>query len=173
MNIANDSKYVYLGFVAKAFGIKGGIAANFCSGSCNLNPGDNVFLVFNNNTQRSFVIKSVMMPNRIFFESIEDRNQAELLKNAKIYKIFDDLKKLPDDEYYLTQLQNFNVINEENITLGTVIGFSSNNAQDLLEIKHTLGHIFYIPLVKELVINIDFAKSLIIVKSLEGLDCKD
>lgn len=169
----NDSEYVYLGFVAKAFGIKGGMSISFSSGKCNLSVGDCLHFVFSDKTEKALLVTSVMMPNRIFLESISDRNTAESFKDAKIYKSLKDLPQLSDAEYYLVQLKNFAVFNEEDVLIGTVVGFSSNNAQDLLEIKHNLGHNFYVPLVKELVVEIDFAKSFLRIKSLEGLDSKD
>ena len=102
-------------------------------------------------------------------KGIESRNDAELYKGAVLQleeSIFQEVKA--DGSYYLAKLQGFIVYNEAQQNCGTVISFSSNGAQDLLEVK-VQDQVYTIPYVDELIIKKNFKESWISMRIPEGL----
>ena len=53
-------------------------------------------------------------------EGVDDRNKAEALVGAEIFVRSDQLEKLEEGEYYWSQLIGLQVINQQDVDLGTV-----------------------------------------------------
>ncbi len=161
-------KQIFLGTVGKSFGIKGAVCISLLSNSSSATINSEFTLHMPDGSQKQVIVKDFLLPNRFFFEGITNKNDADKLKAAKVYTQASNLPKLNDDEYYLSEIENFLVVDEEKNSLGTIVAFSSNGYQDLLEIKNNKGDVFYVPLVKELVVSIDFDKQFVVIKALEG-----
>ena len=69
-----------------------------------------------------------------------------------------DLPELEEGDYYDDDLLGLTVINHEGVVLGKVCGVADNGAQDLLEVQpeDEKAMSFYIPMVENYVIEIDF-----------------
>ena len=72
------------------------------------------------------------------------------------------MPKINDDEFYYTDLINFDVISQNNKIFGKLIGFYNNKAQDLAEIKNINGKIITFPFVKPLIVEINEKKKLLL-----------
>ncbi|TKB55320.1 ribosome maturation factor RimM [Ferrimonas aestuarii] len=68
-------------------------------------------------------------------EGIDDRNAAALYTNGEISISADQLKELPEDEFYWRDLIGCNVVNLQGYNMGTVSGILETGANDVLEIK--------------------------------------
>ena len=66
-------------------------------------------------------------------KGVADRNQAEALKGTELLVSRDKLPKLPEGEFYLSDLSG-KPVEAEGKTLGTVIGFQNYGAGDLMEL---------------------------------------
>lgn len=77
---------------------------------------------------------------RVHFAGIDDRDQAEALRGREVWLARKDLPALKPDEFYLADLIGLSVERlrpEGRIQpLGTVVGLTSNGAQDLLEVEY-------------------------------------
>lgn len=76
---------------------------------------------------------------RVVFRGVDDRDRAESLRGYQVWVDRDDLPPLDDDEFYLEDIIGFPVEREREggrvQRLGTVVGVTSNGAQDLLEVE--------------------------------------
>ncbi|MEI7669411.1 MAG: ribosome maturation factor RimM, partial [Pseudomonadota bacterium] len=68
-------------------------------------------------------------------EGITDRNQAEKLKNTRLYVSRDKLPEPDDDEYYHEDLIGLPVFKENNEIFGELIAINNYGAQDIVTIK--------------------------------------
>ncbi len=98
---------------------------------------------------------------------IKDRTQAETLKGATFLIPNSYLQAKPGEQIYLQQVQGFTVKNGEKI-VGTIESFSTNGAQDLLNVKTATGEAL-IPFVSAFLKQIDFDNRVVIMELPEGL----
>ncbi|MEO6608244.1 MAG: ribosome maturation factor RimM [Aestuariivirga sp.] len=67
-------------------------------------------------------------------KNVTDRNQSEALKGTELLVAREKLPKLPDGEFYLSDLNGKNVEADGN-SLGAVVGFQNYGAGDLMELQ--------------------------------------
>lgn len=92
----------------------------------------------------------------------KDRDQVKALTGCLIAVTRDQLPELPETEYYWTDLEGLTVINEQNVTLGTVDYLYSNGPHDLMVIKGERERV--IPFIfNEFVLSVDLVKGIILV----------
>lgn len=161
---------IALGYISKAFGLKGGVGVKlFNQDSSALAANKSFTLRLGKNPDRVLNISSILDGSRVFFEDISDRSQALELVGSRIFLSRDDLPPIKDDEYYLSDILNSKVLLKNGDHVGDLVGFSSNSAQTLLEIKTQAGHIASVPLVKPIVQDIDPNNKIITIDPPEGL----
>ena len=100
------------------------------------------------------------------FYDYEDINLILPFKNKFLYIKESDLEELNEDEYYIKDLINLEVFNENNKLIGKVIEVREYPANYMLEIKKSDGKIALVPFRKEFVISIS---DKIIIHEIEGL----
>jgi 16S rRNA processing protein RimM len=89
-------------------------------------------------------------------KGIENRTQAENLK-GKIFSLPEELlESQTGDTIYLSEIQDFEIVNHKGERLGKIIGFSTNIAQDLLVVEKTTGGVAEIPFVEDFISDLDF-----------------
>lgn len=117
--------------------------------------------------QKIFKIKSMRNQKNIFIiklDGIDNINDIEYLKGSKIY-ISEDMKpKLNDDEYYIDDLIGMQVITDDGKILGDLDDVLYSKANDIYQVGEIL-----LPVIDEVVKNIDFENRIITVHILEGL----
>lgn len=91
------------------------------------------------------------------FEGVDQKEAADALKGSLLVDR-NDLPELEEGDYYDDDLLGLTVINHEGVVLGKVCGVADNGAQDLLEVQpeDEKAMSFYIPMVENYVIEIDF-----------------
>ena len=92
----------------------------------------------------------------IKLKGVDTKFEAEALKGAVLsvpQKIFVSLK---GENMYLCEVLNFEVYDQKIGTLGTIHGFSSNGAQDLLLVQDEKGIQREIPFIDEFIIHVHF-----------------
>ena len=100
---------------------------------------------------------------------VEDRDDAENLRDKELLILQKDLPKLQDGEFYLFQLENLNVVNEEKELLGKIDQIMKTGANDVLVVKPLSGSVDkqerLIPFSKDEVIReVDIRRRLVYVK---------
>ena len=87
------------------------------------------------------------------FEEVPDRNRAEEIRNTLILAEADDEDDDPD-AWYLDDLIGLKVYEDDGL-VGEIVDVTNGAAQDLLHMKHTLGHEVLIPFVTAIVPVVD------------------
>ncbi len=120
---------------------------------------------------RTFKVESVRPFKEgflVFVEGVTDRTEAEKLRASLVYVKRDlFVTEEGDESFYLAEIEGFKVFHNETL-LGTIVGFSSNTAQDLIVVQMDAGTI-EIPLIEEFLLDLDFDKQEVHMKLPEGL----
>ncbi|MBK9293379.1 MAG: 16S rRNA processing protein RimM [Oligoflexia bacterium] len=103
----------------------------------------------------------------ISFQGVIDREKAETLKGEEIFLEEEFFKSSKGENLYLRELMGF-LVKDKNFEFGQIIGFGTNGAQDLIEVKKTSGEITLVPLVKEFIEKIDMKEKVIFLDLPEG-----
>ena len=160
---------ICLGYVARAFGIKGGLVVkSYGDHAGSFVPGNTVVLENNKDQKTAYTITSYQ-DGRLFLHDVTSRTEAELLVGARIVVERQDLPTLAEDEFYLADLHQALVQTCQGEEVGRVVGFSSNNAQHLLQVLMPCQRMASIPMIRPIVTHIDYASSIITIDPPEGL----
>lgn len=102
------------------------------------------------------------------FEGIDDRDAAELLRDQWLYIPISEAVPLQEGEYFLYQLQDLQVIDQEGHDLGRLVEVIETGANNVFVVRGQFGDIL-LPDIPEVIQDIDFEKSLVTVQLLPGL----
>lgn len=105
----------------------------------------------------------------IKFKGVNDRNQAEELKEKDVYITEEDLRILPEDTFYIRDLigcRVFDMTTGKNI--GEIKDVLQNTAQDLYQVELTGGGQTLIPAVEQFVTDVNIKEKLVTVKLIPG-----
>jgi 16S rRNA processing protein RimM len=160
---------VLLGSIAKAFGIKGELIIKLINDESQAIKAGSVLYIREGGSFRPLRVDAVCQNNRVQFKGIADRNQALSLCGLDVFIERNDLPELLDDEVYLMELIGFLVFLSDGTKAGEICGFSSNNAQDLMDVLTTDGKHISIPFVEPIIVKIDSEKKEIVIDPPLGL----
>lgn len=119
---------------------------------------------------RQLTIRSSRWHNQILllaFDGVADRNQIEELRD-KLISSDVDLGSLAPGEYHFQQLIGCEVFQQTGELVGTVDEIVKLPGQDLLSVRRTAVQVL-IPMVKQIIIEIDVLAKKIVVNPPEGL----
>lgn len=101
---------------------------------------------------------------------VDDRNAAELLRDAQVYMDSDDLEKLPEGRHYIRDLIGLSVVDHgTGEKLGELKDVLTDRPQDVYVVEKEDGGEFMIPGVPEFIREVDEEKGVIRVKLIEGM----
>ena len=174
---ANTSPFVQVGHIVRSQGLKGELKVLFESDDFEtINQLQVVYLRNERGdlypcriANRRVEGKGNKISFFVQFENIADRSSAEVLKNKAIYverQVADLLFTETEDP---TDLIDFEVLNEQNKSIGYVIDLMDSGAQVVITVATTSGSLL-IPLVDEYVIEVDYDAETIRCKNLEILE---
>jgi 16S rRNA processing protein RimM len=101
-------------------------------------------------------------------ENIEDMDTAETFKNTYISIFENQLRELPEDTYYLFELEGMKVYSTEGAYIGEISEIYQPGANDVYEVKNN-DKTYLIPAVKEVVKEVNMKDRKIIINVIEGL----
>ncbi len=103
------------------------------------------------------------------FEGVEGLEAAEELRGRVLYAALEDFPEPEEGEYYYFQLEGLLVKNEQGERLGQVKGVMPVGPYDLLEVETEKGQSFYLPMVDEIILEINLEEGFILVRPTPGL----
>ena len=103
------------------------------------------------------------------FENCKDRDTALSFKGKHILTLRENFPKTGNNEFYIVDLINCQVVDIKNNILGKVVNIQNFGAGDLIEIISDNKKNFYIPMNKDNLVKIDSEKKIIIVNPLKGI----
>ncbi len=148
-------KYVLIGKVTRAHGIKGELKLIAYSGERrSITNHNSLRLISRENViSKTFTVQNTRgnsLEVITKLDGIDDRNQAEPLVGSGILVAKQRLPALDSGEYYLHELEGLNVVTVDGESLGRVASFLNNGAQEILVIQNAGGEIL-IPLIPGMV----------------------
>ncbi len=103
------------------------------------------------------------------FKGVNDRNQAEALKDFEVFITEEDLRELPEDTFYIRDLIGCKVKDlESGNVIGTISDVLQNTAQDLYQVDLEGGKQVFIPAVAQFVKDVKIAEKLVEVTLIPG-----
>ena len=123
------------------------------------------WIISDKETEKTYCLEdSRVQGNKIIIklENINDRNDADLLKNLEIYVNRSDLPELDENSYYWEDLVDFNVIDIKGNPVGKVDSLFRTGSNDVLVIIDETKERLLVPFIMEEVIKyVDLTKELI------------
>jgi len=104
----------------------------------------------------------------MMLEGIDDMNSAESFRDTFISIYDDQLRELPEDSYYLFDLEGMEVYSTEGEYLGNINIIYQTGANDVYEIVNK-NKSFLIPAVKDVVKDVDIDNRKMVINVIEGL----
>jgi 16S rRNA processing protein RimM len=105
----------------------------------------------------------------IKFADINSRDLAEKLRNEYLHIPDDDLKELGEDEYYIHDLIDLDVFDEDGDCLGTITDVENYKSNDIYVVQSPNGEQHMIPAIKDFIKEIDLSANKMIIRRIEGL----
>lgn len=100
---------------------------------------------------------------------IDDMTTAETLKGTVVKITKDMAVPCEEDEYYIRDLYDMEVVTVEGEKLGIITDVIFTGANDVYAVKNDDGKEILIPAIKDCIINVDIENNTMTVKLLEGL----
>lgn len=161
------SSPVVIGKVGKPFGIKGEIRVIAYTESTEAFFRSEV-LVIDNESYRTRSVRPHKGGLLVSLEGIDTPEQAKEFTGNLIKTDPGNLPPKEEDEYYWYELIGMAVHTHEGRFLGTVKTLIRTGANDVLEVHGELGEIL-LPMIDDVIREIDLERGLVIVDPLEGL----
>ena len=102
-------------------------------------------------------------------EGIDTLNDVEVYKGAQLYVDRKHAVKLEKDEYFIADLIDLTVVDEEENEIGILVDVMKTGANDVYIVKNEEGKELLFPAIKECILNVDFKKKKVTVHVMDGL----
>ncbi len=103
------------------------------------------------------------------FKGIDDINEIEKYRGKDLLVTRENAIKLKEDEYFVYDLIDSEVITEEGVKLGILTEVLKTAANDVYVVRTQEGKEILLPSIKECILNIDAEKKIITVHIMKGL----
>ncbi len=170
-------KWVEVGVIGRAHGIRGELYVFFHNHETTLAVPKTRLTAWPSDAQQNDESRRDLKVARlretpkgwlIFFENIEQREEAAALTNCRLFVKRESLPSLPEGEFYQTDLIGMTAVAESGETVGTIEGFFDNKAHDVCVIRSTAGEIL-VPFIPEVLVEIDEDGGSVVFAMPEGL----
>ena len=173
-----EREWLVVGIITSSHGVKGALKVKSLSDFSErfTKPGKRWLQIDEEEPILYNLISGYKKPGKnsyiISLDKVQDRDSAERLKTYKLLVESNNIPKLKQEEYHLSQLLNLKVkIKQDNRieTIGEVVDLLNEN-NNLLEIKiYKNNKKILIPFVKEIIPIIDLKKNFILINPPKGL----
>jgi 16S rRNA processing protein RimM len=105
----------------------------------------------------------------VHLEGVGDRDAAESLRGYEVQVPVEELPPLPEGEYYHHEIVGLRVEDEAGADLGRIVAIERTGANDVYAVERGDGRRWLLPAVRDVVLRIDVAAGLLVVRPLPGL----
>jgi 16S rRNA processing protein RimM len=166
-------KMKLVGKVREAHGLKGDLYVVIFSGEISWAKRMKTFALKDKNSEdmTTFTVERTKPFKKgliVKAAEIADRTAAEGIEHMEFFIEDELMVSKPGETIFLKEILNFKLKDTEQNTLGEIIGFSSNGAQDLLVVSYGSKNA-EIPFVDEFIKKIDFKHQTVVMDLPEGL----
>lgn len=167
------SGLVCMGRSSGAFGLKGELRVfPYTEDPETLINAGQVLLGADPQNVKPYKLQSIKVHGqRLLFrlDGVENREQADKLKGAFVYIPADALPPPGEDEYYWHQVVGVRVLLQDGSEIGLIKEVSNAGAHDLWLVKGPQGKEALIPVIDEVVLEMDLAQGRVVIEPQEGL----
>ena len=103
------------------------------------------------------------------FQGIDSLNDVEIYKGASLFVDRKNAVKLEKDEYFIADLIDLSVVDEDGNELGVLVDVMKTGANDVYIVENEAGKELLFPAIKECVLDVDFKQKKITVHVMDGL----
>ncbi|HEY0471640.1 MAG TPA: ribosome maturation factor RimM [Kribbella sp.] len=164
---------VIVGRIGRAHGIKGEVGLEVRTDEPDRRFADGAELITTEKSPRTLTVASSRWHSGrllVKFADVPDRSAAELLRNLELQaEVAEEERPEDPEEYYDRELIGLSVRTTDGVEAGEVIDVVHLPSQDLLEVRRPAGHAVLVPLVEELVPEIDLGQGFVVVADRPGL----
>ena len=158
-----------MGTFGAAIGLKGEIKINLLTSSFDIFKSlDNYY---NHDQSTEWKFESIQMRHQKCVglpSHCKNRDDAEHLKNQKIFALKENFSKTKSNEYFVNDLIGCKIIHENGNSIGNVISVDNFGAGDLIGTIFK-EHNIYIPLNDENILSVNIENKKIIVNPIKGI----
>ena len=160
---------ICVGVITAVNGVKGYVKIR----SFTERPADmaNFECVYDPENNRTFKVKLISEKKDYLIAAIEginNRNEAELLRNTKLYIKRSELPSVNEEEYYHIDLIGMQALSEDGVVIGIVKNVVNFGAGDILEVYDTSSEkTLYYPFTKQFVPVVSVVHHNLILRPLE------
>lgn len=104
------------------------------------------------------------------FKELNKIEEAEPLKNSVVLAPRDMLGELPEGVYYIADLIGLQVFDENEDLIGEISDVFSTGANDVYVVKRTEKKDLLLPVIENVILNVDIAQKKVVARIMEGLD---
>ena len=103
------------------------------------------------------------------FKGYDDINQVEKYKGCGLFVTKDNRVKCDKDEYFIADLIDVTVVDEEERQLGKITDVITTGANDVYVVEDDHGREILFPAIKECILNVDLNNNIMKVHVMDGL----
>ena len=158
-----------MGTFGAAIGLKGEIKINLFTSSFDIFKSLDKY--YNDDQSTEWKFESIQMRHQKCVglpSHCKNRDDAEHLKNQKIFALKENFSKTKSNEYFVNDLIGCKIIHENGNSIGNVISVDNFGAGDLIGTIFKENNI-YIPLNDENVLSVNIENKKIIVNPIKGI----
>jgi 16S rRNA processing protein RimM len=173
-NTGSSSKgepvFVVIGKFRRPHGIKGELVMTVLTDFPDLvQPGQSIYL---GEGYTPYQVKSTRWHGGdllVALEELPDRTAVEIFRNIMVYMKAEDIPELPEGEYYIHQLVGLDVITDKGQALGKIKEVLVTGANDVYLVENDEGKEILLPVIEEVILEIDHQSEKVLVHILPGL----
>ncbi|HZU86101.1 MAG TPA: ribosome maturation factor RimM [Anaerolineaceae bacterium] len=163
--VSGEPTYLVVGKLRRPHGVKGDIIMDVLTDfPQRLRRGKKVFVGPQHTPQVIRGIRAIDQALLVSFEGFEDCDQVGVLRNLEVYVQAASLPELPEGEYYYHQLIGLRVVDETGNMLGELAEILETGANDVYVVHDAQGKEILLPVIDEVVLEIDLARGEIRVR---------
>jgi len=171
----NTPPFLLLGQILRPHGVRGELRIDVQTAYPErIGPGMQVHIGRDPDDAASAVVYEVVRARAhkqyliLLLKGINDRDEADLLRQQFVMVPIEDAVPLDDDEYYLYQLIGLTVVTDDGIELGTITDVIETGANDVYVVTGPRGEVL-LPATEECIVELDIERGLVTVNLLDGL----
>lgn len=167
-------EYLSLGKIIDSFGLDGTVKVYSTTNNQQLRYKKNaIIFLFNekDNTRKEYKVQRYRTSGKFDFVKLEEINNKELAEQYKGFEIqvIKDSNDLKVGYYFYSDLRDCVVVDQQNNELGKVAEIEEFPAQLTLRVKRKNGKDFFVPFIKQFIINVDVQNKIIKINLIEGM----
>ena len=165
-------EYIQIGKIVNTHGVRGEIKIIPLTDDPRRFENLKSVFVNRNQSRQAYDIKGVRYVKgfvTLSLRGIDNRDEAEKLKELSIEIYEKDAVKLPEGSYFIHDLIGLKAFDEKGDFLGTLCDVIQTGSNDCYSIRPENGNEYLIPAIKSVVLNVDIESKKIVIRIPDGL----